>query len=272
MYLIDSDSLIEPFLRQISDDLLSSPQNEKFLHEICKSSNNLLEKTLYLEEIKKLQKKSKNFSPKNKLLVNQLYKEAQSSKKLPMELINKLWISRTCTNTGEAQEIAIKNMINAYEFISKKRNQKPKIDDLIDIHKITLENIPGESHIAGRLRTPETDYLIKQIFHITKDTKKPVNPYSAPKDVIKDMKKLDEYIDRNYDTKDVFALAADIFTEIIRIHPFINGNGRATRLFTEQFLLSKGYQLTKWPEETLYRKIYSNEQIAEALKQNSKKL
>ena len=67
---------------------------------------------------------------------------------------------------------------------------------------------------------------------------------------------------------DTFDLAAEIFSETIRIHPFLNGNGRATRLFVEQFLLSKGYVLEKWPEEALYRKICTNEQLSQALRKN----
>ena len=71
---------------------------------------------------------------------------------------------------------------------------------------------------------------------------------------------------------DTFDLAANLFSEIIRIHPFVNGNGRATRLFVEQSLLNKGYRLEKWPEEALYRKIYTTEQLSCHLKQNSTKI
>ena len=46
----------------------------------------------------------------------------------------------------------------------------------------------------------------------------------------------------------------------------------ATRLFVEQFLLSNGYQLQSWPEETLYRKIVSTETLTNLLKNNSVKI
>ena len=87
--------------------------------------------------------------------------------------------------------------------------------------------------------------------------------------MVEDLKKLDEYINKNYDTMDCFTHAANIFSEVIRIHPFLNGNGRAARLFTEEFLLSKGYRLDKWPEEILYRKIYSADELAEYIRQSS---
>ena len=160
-------------------------------------------------------------------------------------------------------------MINGYKYIEANRNRKPHSSDLIEIHKIILKNSQNKNFLAGRLRTPDTDELVKQVFNITKDTTKTVTDYSSSKEVINGLKKLDRYIDKNYDTAEPFILAAEIFNEVIRIHPFVDGNGRASRLFVEQFLLSKGFHLNKWPEETLYRKICSTSDLAEALKQNS---
>lgn len=167
------------------------------------------------------------------------------------------------------QEISIKNMIKAYNYIESVKNRKPEVADLVKLHKIVLADTPEQELIGGRMRTPETDELVRQIFHVTKDPKSVVNDYSASKDVVEDLKKLDEYINKNYDTMDCFTHAANIFSEVIRIHPFLNGNGRAARLFTEEFLLSKGYRLDKWPEEILYRKIYSADELAEYIRRSS---
>jgi prophage maintenance system killer protein len=67
-------------------------------------------------------------------------------------------------------------------------------------------------------------------------------------------------------------MAAYIFQELVRIHPFYNGNGRAIRLFTENFLQNNGYKLKKWPEETLYRKACSLEELANSLKNYSERI
>lgn len=238
------------------------PENKKFLDEIGKSAKNPIEKMLFKQEFTDLYKKSGKHS-------QEIYKDAVSGATIPQELADKLWISRTCTNTGSMQEISIKNMIKAYNYIESVKNRKPEVADLVKLHKIVLADTPGQELIGGRLRTPETDELVRQIFHVTKDPKSVVNDYSASKDVVEDMKKLDEYINKNYDTMDCFTHAANIFSEVIRIHPFLNGNGRAARLFTEEFLLSKGYRLDKWPEEILYRKIYSADELAEYIRQSS---
>lgn len=238
------------------------PENKKFLDEIGKSAKNPIEKMLFKQEFTDLYKKSGKHS-------QEIYKDAVSGVTIPQELADKLWISRTCTNTGSMQEISIKNMIKAYNYIESVKNRKPEVADLVKLHKIVLADTPEQELIGGRLRTPETDELVRQIFHITKDPKSVVNDYSASKDVVEDLKKLDEYINKNYDTMDCFTNAANIFSEVIRIHPFLNGNGRAARLFTEEFLLSKGYRLDKWPEEILYRKIYSADELAEYIRRSS---
>lgn len=238
------------------------PENKKFLDEIGKSAKNPIEKMLFKQEFTDLYKKSGKHS-------QEIYKDAVSGATIPQELADKLWISRTCTNTGSMQEISIKNMIKAYNYIESVKNRKPEVADLVKLHKIVLADTPGQELIGGRLRTPETDELVRQIFHVTKDPKSVVNDYSASKDVVEDLKKLDEYINKNYDTMDCFTHAANIFSEVIRIHPFLNGNGRAARLFTEEFLLSKGYRLDKWPEEILYRKIYSADELAEYIRRSS---
>lgn len=238
------------------------PENKKFLDEIGKSAKNPIEKMLFKQEFTDLYKKSGKHS-------QEIYKDAVSGATIPQELADKLWISRTCTNTGSMQEISIKNMIKAYNYIESVKNRKPEVADLVKLHKIVLADTPEQELIGGRLRTPETDELVRQIFHVTKDPKSVVNDYSASKDVVEDLKKLDEYINKNYDTMDCFTHAANIFSEVIRIHPFLNGNGRAARLFTEEFLLSKGYRLDKWPEEILYRKIYSADELAEYIRRSS---
>ena len=247
------------------------PENNQFLKEIRKSANNIFEKTLYEHEFKRLESYIKNASPKNKLLIKEICQEACTGEKEPLDVVKKLWISRTCSKSGKEQLTSLKNMDIAYNYINLIKNNIPKTSDLIDIHKIVLANTPGQEHIAGLLRTPETDHILMQIFNITKSLKNTINPYSDSKDVIKDLEKLDKYIKLNYNKLDPFQLAANVFSEVIRIHPFLNGNGRTTRLFTEQILLGKGYYLTEWPEEFLYRKLYTDEELATFLKQKSTK-
>jgi len=51
------------------------------------------------------------------------------------------------------------------------------------------------------------------------------------------------------DRETLVALTADIFCEINVIHPFREGNGRATRFFFEELLFVAGYEI-EWPQIT----------------------
>ena len=243
------------------------PSNKRFLEEIGKSSQNPIEKTLYKQEFNELYNNTK--VPRN--VTEKIYLNSLKEEQIDKSIIDKLWISRTCVSTSDKQKTAVNNMLKAYDYINTVKTRKPKPEDLIELHKIILNDIKGESQLAGILRTPETDEIIKKIFNIKKDTKNTVNDYSESKDVVNDLNYLGQYINNNYDTLDAFTIGANIFFDLIKIHPFVNGNGRAVRLFTEQVLLSKGYRLERWPEETLYRKVYSKEQMITFLKQNSVK-
>ena len=156
------------------------PENKKFLDEIGKSAKNPIEKMLFKQEFTDLYKKSGKHS-------QEIYKDAVSGATIPQELADKLWISRTCTNTGSMQEISIKNMIKAYNYIESVKNRKPEVADLVKLHKIVLADTPEQERIGGRLRTPETDELVRQIFHVTKDPKSVVHDYSASTDVVEDL-------------------------------------------------------------------------------------
>jgi len=248
-----------------------SPENQRFLEEIEKSASNIFEKNLYREEFKNLYKIAKA-SGKNVSRIKALYEQSLVGEKLSQHIIDKLWISRSCINAGIVQRKSLDNMLKAYNYIESNKGVKLSIQELIKLHKIVLADMPEKSNITGRLRTPETDVLIKQVFNIQKDTTNTVCDYSASKDVVNDLKKMEEYVNENYDKLETFNLAAYIFSELIRIHPFLDANGRTARLFTEQFLLNKGYRLMKWPEQILYRKVVSVAQVGEALRECSVKI
>jgi len=63
-----------------------------------------------------------------------------------------------------------------------------------------------------------------------------------PPSYLKIIKLMDEYI-QNIDKLKLITIkkAAFIHHEFVRIHPFIDGNGRVARLLTNFFLMSKGY-------------------------------
>lgn len=247
-----------------------APENPRFIKEITNSSTNIFEKVLYSEQFESLYEKSNKLGLKNNFEIKQIYQNSKSAPKVSKEIADKLWVSRSCVKAGELQDIVLKNVEQAYKYIESKENKRPEIADIINLHKILLDKIPNDELIAGKIRTPDLDYLFAKIHNIKEIPKNAIRVYPHSKDVKNELIQLETFYSQNYENMEPFALAGHLFKEIIRIHPFFNGNGRATRLFVEAFLLSKGYQLKSWAEETLYINLFTKEQIATALRKACK--
>jgi Fic-DOC domain mobile mystery protein B len=50
---------------------------------------------------------------------------------------------------------------------------------------------------------------------------------------------------------DVFSAAVDLHYQSVRIHPFLNGNGRWSRLLSNIFLKQNDHPIVVWPEEAV---------------------
>ena len=252
--------------------LTLDPENTRFLEEMYKTANNKIEKVLYINQIKKLKELSGRMGAEKQEVVNEIYFTAISGEQIPSHIVNKLWLSRTCTNTSDAQQLSIDKMLDAYRYMYSLKGKIPDTNDLIEFHKISMKNTPGQEKIVGLIRDGKNDYLFNQIFKIKKIPKNAINPYADSPNVSMELEKLNKYISDNYNKKNPFELAADIFKKLTWIHPFYNGNGRTTRLFVEEFLASKGYKLNQWPEEVLYSKLPNIKEISDGLKKHSVKL
>lgn len=62
-----------------------------------------------------------------------------------------------------------------------------------------------------------------------------------PAEVPEEMKKLDKWIEENYETIHPIVLAAEVHRKLVYIHPFDDGNGRCARLCMNVLLLQNGY-------------------------------
>lgn len=65
----------------------------------------------------------------------------------------------------------------------------------------------------------------------------------------------------NDDPEKVDSAACEVHHRLVSIHPFVNGNGRLTRLFTDILLISKGRPVFEWggmelPGESAVRDAY----------------
>lgn len=124
------------------------------------------------------------------------------------------------------------NHIEAIDFIKDIAKSDVEISErtIKDIHAIILRSINREN--AGRYRT--VPVIISGSRHV------PPQPYLIEK-------QMEDFIIRFHELEASNAhpvlVAAYLHDELVRIHPFIDGNGRTSRLLMNLYLLRHGYLL-----------------------------
>lgn len=126
-------------------------------------------------------------------------------------------------------EIEARSLANATEYLYRliDGSEPLTVRTLLELHSLLMENIPNVE--GGRYRT--TDVEIKNSEH------KPISFL----DVELEVEEMFKWMNRNMHKYDPIVLCAILHHWLVWIHPFSDGNGRVTRLFTNFFLLQKGY-------------------------------
>lgn len=123
------------------------------------------------------------------------------------------------------------NHQHAIEYIKELAQEKQTISerDLLQIHQLILQSIDNQN--AGRYRNVQV--LISGAKHI------PPQPYIVPKQ----MEDLFIWYNENKDQLHPIELSAEMHERLVTIHPFIDGNGRTSRLLMNLILLQNGFPI-----------------------------
>ena len=167
---------------------------------------------------------------KRHLLISQVYNSnAIEGNKLSLReteiiLDGMLINERPLKDEIEAQSLSIANeflyrLIDGSEQLGKRA--------LLELHQLILKNIPG--HNGGEFR--KDDVSIKNSDH------KPISYLQVENEV----DELFKWVNRNMHKYNPVVMSSILHHWLVWIHPFSDGNGRVTRLFTNFFLLQKGY-------------------------------
>lgn len=142
-----------------------------------------------------------------------------------------LVISAGLTISGKSmrehlEAINHKEAIHLMKLLSE-RDANIKEADVLDLHRLVLRSIDDNN--AGKYRTVQV--MIKGSKHMP----------PAPFLVLKQMEELFYWYDANKESLHPIVLAAEMHERLVTIHPFIDGNGRTSRLLMNLILLSHGY-------------------------------
>lgn len=124
------------------------------------------------------------------------------------------------------------NHAQAIGFIKDIAQKEITIDERIikEIHALILHGIDREN--AGKYRT--VSFMISGSEHI------PPQPYLIEERII-DF--ISTFHQKQIDGVHPVLIAAYLHDELVRIHPFIDGNGRTSRLLMNLYLLQHGYTI-----------------------------
>lgn len=126
-------------------------------------------------------------------------------------------------------EIEARSLANATEYLYRLIDGSEPLTKrtLLELHSLLMENIPNVE--GGKFRT--NDVTIKNSEH---------TPISFL-EVDNEIENLFKWMNRNVHKYNPITMCAIIHHWLVWIHPFSDGNGRVTRLFTNFYLLQKGY-------------------------------
>jgi len=123
------------------------------------------------------------------------------------------------------------NHAHAIDYIKDLAKEKNTITerDILQIHALILQGISREN--AGAYR--KVQVMISGAKHI------PPPPYELQKEIAEMMR----FYNDNRETMHPVELAAEMHERLVSIHPFVDGNGRTSRLLMNLILLQNGYPI-----------------------------
>ena len=168
---------------------------------------------------------------------------------------NTLTLKETDLVINEGITISGKSMREHLEAINHKeaveylkhlveKNTELKERDILQLHNLILRGIDSEN--AGKYRNVQV--MIKGSKHL------PPQPYL----VAKAMEELMIWYRINYKNLHPVVLAAELSERLVTIHPFIDGNGRTSRLIMNLILLKHGYVIANIKGDDANRLNYYN--------------
>ena len=153
---------------------------------------------------------------------------------LPLTEVKKILKSKPA-NIGESQKEVLNynEALRALNLKFGKKNPSISADLILQIHKIVMrELLPNPQDIGAFRKSPVVigSPVTGKILYLPPDTNE-VNFLIS---------ELIEYINKNRDITDPLILAGVFHKQTVLIHPFMDGNGRTTRLATKVLLAQMG--------------------------------
>ena len=151
----------------------------------------------------------------------------------PLDDISGLKIEGISTRS-ELDSVEAENILEAFlKYTMSPEQIKSVVFDTQFLQQLYREMFGNVWSWAGEFRTTQTSIGIEA-----------VNIRQALYQLMDDLK----FWEKAWDYQDT---ATRLHYSLVKIHPFLNGNGRVSRLFTDLWLLSIGKEMLEWGDENL---------------------
>jgi len=151
----------------------------------------------------------------------------------PLDDISGLKI-KSVTTRSQLDEVEAENILDAFLKYTLSSEQVKNITfDTKFLQQLHQEMFGDVWSWAGEFRTTQTSIGIEA-----------VNIRQSLYQLMDDL----EFWEKAWDYKDT---ATRLHYSLVKIHPFLNGNGRCARLFTDLWILSIGKEMLEWGDENL---------------------
>ena len=151
----------------------------------------------------------------------------------PLDDISGLKIKGINTRS-ELDEVEANNILEAFLKYSLSAEQVKNITfDTVFLQQLHIDMFGNVWSWAGDFRTTQTSIGIEA-----------VNIRQALYRLMDDLR----FWEKEWDNKDT---ATRLHYSLVKIHPFLNGNGRCGRLFTDLWLLSQGKEMLEWGSDDI---------------------
>ena len=151
----------------------------------------------------------------------------------PLDDISGLKIKGINTRS-ELDEVEANNILEAFLKNSLSAEQVKNITfDTVFLQQLHIDMFGNVWSWAGDFRTTQTSIGIEA-----------VNIRQALYRLMDDLR----FWEKEWDNKDT---ATRLHYSLVKIHPFLNGNGRCGRLFTDLWLLSQGKEMLEWGSDDI---------------------
>ena len=167
----------------------------------------------------------------------------------PLDDISGLKI-KSVTTRSQLDEVEAENILDAFLKYTLSLEQIKDVSfDTQFLQQLQLEMFGNVWSWAGEFRTTQTSIGIEA-----------VNIRQSLYQLMDDLK----FWEKAWDYQDT---ATRLHYLLVKIHPFLNGNGRCARLFTDLWLLSIGKEMLEWGDENLDNVNSSRKEYISALQE-----